>query len=442
VLLAIVMKSAITFALLALTNAQQDSGSDTAQSDNSYGYEAPQAQTYAAEPAAQTYAAEPAAQTYAAEPEYAAPAYAAAPKVCVVCDDSAPCWNGASCVARVAEAHSQYVSSEGGYRRLEDGTYAQEGATQGYAQGYAQPQGYASEASYEAPRMSSSCPCGSIDTRQHYQVHNKVILWVAFGLLFAPALYFFWRGHEDIKNGATNPKGWNQVRVGAGVVCMVASLAYLTMALGYGYVTKCNGRDFYYARYVDWAITTPIILYELVALADPADSGDQLMQIFLVLMDIFMIVAGLIGELVTGDEKWAFFGFSMLAFLPIMYFLTKIAEEQLSGAGCCGGGTPGPVLKLLRNLVGLTLITWIGYPIIWILATVNGSSSSCGYAAEAAQGYGRALGAASVQQVGVISVQGEAYAYTILDVLAKSVVGWLIVSHKPTCDTPPTPDCN
>jgi len=164
------------------------------------------------------------------------------------------------------------------------------------------------------------------------------------------------------------------------------------------------------------------------------------MQIFLVLMDIFMIVAGLIGELVTGDEKWAFFGFSMLAFLPIMYFLTKIAEEQLSGAGCCGGGNPGPILKLLRNVVSLTLVTWIGYPIIWILATVNSSSSSCGYAA--AQGSYRALSAASVQQVGIISVQGEAYAYTILDVLAKSVVGWLIVSHKPTTDTPPTPDCN
>jgi len=406
------------------------------QSDNSYGYEAPQAQTYAA------------AQTHAAELEYAVPAaYVTAPKVCVVCDHSAPCWNGASCVARVGEAHPQYVSSfaynaapaqEYNAAPAQQGYNAQQGSQQ--EGGYRRLQDYGE--SYEAPRMSSSCPCGSIDTKQHYEVHNKVILWIAFGLLFAPALYFFWRGYEDIKNGATNPKGWNQVRVGAGVVCMVASLAYLTMALGYGYVTKCNGRDFYYARYVDWAITTPIILYELVALADPADSGDQLTQIFLVLMDIFMIVAGLIGELVTGDEKWAFFGFSMLAFLPIMYFLTKIAGEAATGAGCCGGGTPGPVLKLLRNVVNLTLITWIGYPIIWILATVNGSSSSCGYAAGAAQGYGRALGAASVQQIGIISVQGEAYAYTILDVLAKSVVGWLIVSHKPTCDTPLTPECN
>jgi len=424
-----------TFALstlLAVSNAQQDSGSDGAQqSGNTYGYEAPQE--------AQTYATAEAAQTYAAEPAYAAPAYVAAPKVCVVCDHSAPCWNGASCVPRVGEAHPQYVSSF-----AYNAAPAQKGYAQQYSQqegGYRRLQDYGE--GYEAPRSSSSsCPCGSIDTKQHYEVHNKVILWIAFGLLFAPALYFFWRGYEDIKNGATNLKGWNQVRVGAGVVCMVASLAYLTMALGYGYVTKCNGRDFYYARYVDWAITTPIILYELVALSDPADNGDQLMQIFLVLMDIFMIVAGLIGELVTGDEKWAFFGFSMLAFLPIMYFLTKIAEESATGAGCCGGGNPGPVLKLLRNIVNLTLLTWIGYPIIWILATVNGSSSSCGYAAEAAQGYGRALGAASVQQVGIISVQGEAYAYTILDVLAKSVVGWLIVSHKPTTDAPTTPDCN
>jgi len=37
------------------------------------------------------------------------------------------------------------------------------------------------------------------------------------------------------------------VQIGAGVVCLIASLAYLTMALGHGFINKCDGRAFYYA---------------------------------------------------------------------------------------------------------------------------------------------------------------------------------------------------
>ena len=45
---------------------------------------------------------------------------------------------------------------------------------------------------------------------------------------------------------------------------MMASLAYLTMATGHGYITRCcDGRSFYYARYIGWMFATPLMLYEL-----------------------------------------------------------------------------------------------------------------------------------------------------------------------------------
>jgi bacteriorhodopsin len=411
------MKSAITFALFALGSANKQG--DTTQTQQ----------------AQETYEAEPIAQ------EYGAPAVAAlvAPKVCVVCDDQAPCWNGETCVARVAvaapsyEAHyaqQGYVTQQDGYRRLQDGTVDQGSYSQ------EQPIAYPQEARYEAPRFHGSCPCGTVDTVKEYTVHNNVVLWIAFGFLFAPGLYFSWKSFESLQ---TN--GWNDLRVGASLVNMIASLAYLTMALGHGYVTKCNGRDFYYARYVDWALTTPIMLYEFVRISA---RGDGLMQTFMVLIDVFMIVAGLIGELIEGSERWAFFGFSMLAFLPIMWFLCSLASDVNGGMGLCGSNASDTESqKLYKRVAAITLISWIGYPIIWILANVHSSGSSCGYATGFAQEYGsRALQAVGVKKVGVITVQGEAYAYTVLDIIAKSLVGLLVVCHQATEDVPETESCH
>merc|ERR1740115_551771 len=430
------MKTSITLALFAFGSAkqagqatkQQDDAApaapQAATSDNSYGYEAPANQ-----------------ESYAPEPEHyeEAPTYMPAPKICVTCDDRAPCWNGASCVPLVGEDRGYATQEHGNYRRLQQ----QDGSSN-----YATPQTYAGQESYggyaEAPQVSVSlsCPCGSVDTRWN-RVQNNVILWVAFGLLFIPGLWFLCKGW-DLSSDSATPDEWSALRVGAGVVNMVASLAYLTMALGYGYTTKCNGRDFYYARYVDWAITTPIMLWDLVTIADGTHSH-EVDRIFLVVIDFIMIIAGLVGELIEGTEKWAFFGFSMLLFVPIMWFLCELANTTVAN-----GESRTPVQELFRRIAAITIISWMGYPIIWVLASVSGSTSSChvgGYATEAV-GYGaqatqeagyRMLqngAAGSATKMGIITVQGEAYAYTVLDIIAKTLMGWVIVCFQPTANPP------
>ena len=49
------------------------------------------------------------------------------------------------------------------------------------------------------------------------------------------------------------------------LVPMVALTLYLLMALGHGSVVRPSGRVFYYARYIDWSITTPLLLLSLVS---------------------------------------------------------------------------------------------------------------------------------------------------------------------------------
>merc|ERR1711966_209673 len=323
------------------------------------------------------------------------------------CPKEAPCQHQATgaCVAKQGEVrHEAYgAAQQGAYRRLQesDNSYgyeapaAQEAAPE---QSYAAPvQSYAAPQSYEPP--AEGCPYGTVDTSCG-SLNNHIVLWIAFALLFLPSLYFFCAAFsENITDPATGQAievdpisapfllKYRLHRVIAGAICFIASLAYLAMATGHGFTVRCcDGRQFYYARYVDWAITTPLLLWEIIDYT----SAPINQRFFIYAADILMIIAGLIGSLVCGGEKWIFFGFSMLCFIPILWFLCALRES-----------VEVQHKKAYETLMNITVITWFFYPIIWILA--EGTGSLCANA--------------------------EAICYTVLDIIAKSAFGFVICNH-------------
>jgi len=384
-------------------------------------------------------------ESYAAEPAYAATSAMFMPviKACFQgCPKHAPCMGAGGCQPRACGARIAYGAqqsygdeAQSGYRRLKesDNSYGYEApATAQPEQSYAAPvQTYAAPAVEYHEESSCRCPAGTVDTA-HLSLQSNVILWVAFALLFLPSLFFLCRAFDVFDLTTRSPDEIATMitlpRVIAGFITLVASLAYLTMATGHGYVVKCNGRQFYYARYVDWAITTPLMLWDLVTFgtANSQTPGTvNLTRVFLVVMDIFMIVAGLIGELIEGGERWAFFGFAMLAFIPIMWFLCKLENDD--GVCCGAAANDSPTSKLFQRILMITIITWSIYPIVWILATTGGSYTGAPVAYAAAEGGYRALAEGGFTAVGLISVDAECWIYTVLDVIAKSVFGSIIV---------------
>lgn len=382
----------ISAALLSLAFAQDgdaSQGAQGAQGAQSEGAQSEDAQSGYGEQA-ESYGQE----SYGAE-AYAAPVAYEAPEICLGgCPREAPCQsaNGA-CVAR-----HQYVSAEYGA--------ASYGEQESY--GEAQQSGYR--------RLSSAeCPAGTTDISKQ-QLSSTVVLWVAFALLFLPALFFFFCTSSpantrtatvsmlspEQQNFATanlNAASGDTVtltqtrfylahRYIAGVICFIASVAYLTMALGYGYTVRCcDGRSFYYARYIDWTITTPLLLWEVLDVSNMIAPHRH----FIYFLDLLMIIAGLIGSLICGGEKWIFFGFSMLCFIPILFQLCAVNRKFNHMSN-----------QVLQQAVYLIVISWFFYPIVWILA--EGTST--------------------------ISANAEAILYTVLDIIAKSGLGWHFVSNQ------------
>ena len=102
-------------------------------------------------------------------------------------------------------------------------------------------------------------------------------------------------------------------------ITLVACIAYWTMGSNLGFtpigvewhrnqnIVLGNYRELFDVRYIDWFITTPLLLLELLVTAGiPWPT-----ILWVVLMDSVMVVCGLVGALVRSAYKWGYFTVGM-----------------------------------------------------------------------------------------------------------------------------------
>nr|O93741.1 RecName: Full=Halorhodopsin; Short=HR [Haloterrigena sp. arg-4]pir/T43838/ halorhodopsin [similarity] - "Haloterrigena" sp. (strain arg-4) [Haloterrigena sp.] len=111
-----------------------------------------------------------------------------------------------------------------------------------------------------------------------------------------------------------------------------------------------------WGRYLTWTLSTPMILLALGWLAE-VDTAD----LFVVIAaDIGMCLTGLAAALTTSSYafRWAFYLVSTAFFVVVLYALLAKWPTNAEAAGT------GDIFGTLR---WLTVILWLGYPILWAL---------------------------------------------------------------------------
>lgn len=147
-------------------------------------------------------------------------------------------------------------------------------------------------------------------------------------------------------------------------VPFIAATAYLAMAFGVGTLLSFDGSITYLARYLDWSVTTPILLAGLVLLAFHGHEklgtvGGYLTSI--IVLDVLMILTGLISSLAPPTlAKWVWYAWSCVAFLGVLYLLWVPLLRQARSRGAALGAA------YTKNLLFLTVI-WFLYPIVFVL---------------------------------------------------------------------------
>jgi len=218
-------------------------------------------------------------------------------------------------------------------------------------------------------------------------------LWVNIALAGLSILLFVYMG-RNVTSGRARLV-WGATLM----IPLVSISSYLALASGLtvGFIEMPAGHALageevisQWGRYLTWALSTPMILLALGLLAD-VDRG----SLFTVIAaDIAMCVTGLAAALVTSSLlfRWAFYFVSCAFFVVVLYALLTEWSTAASEAGT------GEIFSTLRVL---TVVLWLGYPIVWALGVE---------------------GLALVQSVGVTS-----WAYSALDILAKYVFAFLLL---------------
>ncbi|KAG7108306.1 Protein like protein [Verticillium longisporum] len=184
-------------------------------------------------------------------------------------------------------------------------------------------------------------------------------------------------------------------------ITLVACIAYFSMGSNLGQtpiqvefersdhsVSAAGTREIFYVRYIDWFITTPLLLLDLCLTA-----GLPWPTILVVILaDWIMIVCGLVGSLVSSSYKWGYWVFGMFAFFYVVYALVFDGRHHANALG-------GSISTTYTRCGVLTIFLWFLYPIAWGLS--EGGN--------------------------VIHPDSEAIFYGILDVISKPVFGFLLL---------------
>ncbi|KAL8941900.1 MAG: hypothetical protein Q9216_001973 [Gyalolechia sp. 2 TL-2023] len=187
-------------------------------------------------------------------------------------------------------------------------------------------------------------------------------------------------------------------------ITLVAAIAYFTMGADLGQTpievefkrsdSKVSGtatnqnREIFYVRYIDWTITTPLLLLDLLLTAGMPWPT----VLYTILLDEVMIITGLVGALVQSSYKWAYFVFGCVAFFWVAWTVTFTARKHAIGLGT-------DISKTYTICGVWTIFLWFLYPIAWGLS--EGGN--------------------------VIAPDSEGVFYGILDLMAKPVFGALLL---------------
>lgn len=199
----------------------------------------------------------------------------------------------------------------------------------------------------------------------------------------------------------------------SGFVCIIAACAYFAMASKQGIHTFVDNdgveRTVYYARYLDWVLTTPLLLVGLMTvalprLASPLHGRDRNALVAGVIgADVLMIVTGLFAALSKDTHtRWIWYIISCVAFLVVLY--------MIAGPIRAAAADRGPEhAALYTKLLGILTVLWFIYPIIWAIGT---------------------------EGVGTVKLGTEIAIFAVIDLLAKVGFGILLVSGSAKLATP------
>jgi bacteriorhodopsin len=219
----------------------------------------------------------------------------------------------------------------------------------------------------------------------------------SFGLaVMASTTLFLWLMRSSVA------PGYRMAITITGLVTAIAAYHYLQIMLSWDKAVDvasgelaATGEPFNQAyRYVDWLLTVPLLLVELILVMKLSQSETWSRAVKLGGAAALMIVLGYPGEVAEGaGTRFMFWILSMIPFIYILYQLVVGLKESIAKQ-------PESVRQLIHYATYLVIASWAFYPIVYLLPLLGITGGSA-----------------------IVAVE---VGYTIADIVAKAVFGLVI----------------
>jgi bacteriorhodopsin len=184
------------------------------------------------------------------------------------------------------------------------------------------------------------------------------LFWLACVCMGAATVFF-------LLERTSVPTKYRSTLTVSGLITGIACFHYYKMAGVYeggGFPTEY--------RYIDWIITTPLMLIKFPLLLGLGAKGKKLFA-QLVVLDLFMIVTAYIAEVspLGGASWWGFFLVACVAELLIVAVLYFRMNDAILDS-------PQPIAKAVRLMRTFILVGWAIYPIGFLMALTGDSGGA------------------------------------------------------------------
>jgi len=255
--------------------------------------------------------------------------------------------------------------------------------------------------------VNTGHPVFDVTDGQYQIVYD--FLSLTFAAMAASTL-FFWLRLPDIH------EKYKTALVITGMVTFIAAYHYLrifqswveafeypkavdhngSLYIGDPHVTGTPFNDAY--RYMDWLLTVPLLLIEIILVMNLSDEETSQKSFSLGSAAALMIILGYPGELMLEESqhgtRWLFWAMAMIPFCYIVYTLLiglKVATNSEQDMA---------IRSKIKTAQWMTVLSWLTYPIVFILPMLG--------------------------LKGADAVVGIQIGYCISDVIAKCGVGFVI----------------
>ena len=159
-------------------------------------------------------------------------------------------------------------------------------------------------------------------------------------------------------------------------------------------------------RYVDWLLTVPLLLVELILVMRLSGAETRAKATKLGLLAALMVLLGYPGEISSdAGTRWLWWSLAMIPFVIILYDLFIGLRNSIASQ-------PAEVRGLVSAARWLTVVSWLFYPVVFLFPMIGFTGGT----------------AITAVQVG----------YTLADIIAKAVFGvliYVIASRKSEIET-------